>query len=225
MLTETLAEEDKTARKGEGKEPQDQVGGRPEQQRDRLRDQAAEQLERLQTMEQENRIQRSEAVPQKPSELPELTAGSVLAVEKQTPQEGQAAPGAPVDAAQAGYLSLDLDLAPVGTAYHFRKLHGEPRLVLRARHEDLDRVLTAVVWAGLCLVFAATVIRGLRRPNAAELAPRGWPWLAAVAGTAWLFLLPAGVLGLALVVTALWVLIARSRNHRTTDFRTPEIQH
>jgi hypothetical protein len=66
-----------------------------------------------------------------------------------------------------------------------------------------------VVWAGLCLALAAAVVQGLRRPDALARAHRIWPWLAAVAGTAWLFLLPAGVFGLALLVTALCVLIAR----------------
>jgi drug/metabolite transporter (DMT)-like permease len=108
-----------------------------------------------------------------------------------------------------GQLSLKLDVTPVGTAYHFRKLHGEPRLVLGARHESLDRGLTAVIWAGLCLTLAITVIRGLRRPDALKRAHRHWPWLAAIAGTAWLFLLPAGVLGLVLLVTALCLLITR----------------
>ena len=109
-------------------------------------------------------------------------------------------------------MSLDLDVAPVGTAYHFRKLHGQPRLVLRARQESLTRYLSAAIWASLCLALAVAVIQVLRRPNAAALAHRGWPWLAAVAGTAWLFLLPAGVFGLALLVTALCTLIARLRS-------------
>jgi nitric oxide reductase large subunit len=100
----------------------------------------------------------------------------------------------------------------VGTAHHFRKLHGQPRLVLRARHEDWGRVLSALVWAGLCLALAIAVIQVLRRPNAAALARRSWPWLAAVTGTAWWFLLPAGVFGLALLVTALCALIGRLRN-------------
>ena len=69
--------------------------------------------------------------------------------------------------------------------------------------------MSAAVWAGLCLALAIAVIQVLRRPNGIALAHRGWPWLAAVAGTAWLFLLPAGVIGLALLVTALCVLIAR----------------
>jgi hypothetical protein len=82
---------------------------------------------------------------------------------------------------------------------------------LRVRHEDLTRALTALVWAALCLALAIAVIKVLRRPNAAALARHYWPWLAAVIGTAWLFLLPAGVFGLALIVTASYVLIARLR--------------
>jgi len=228
-----VTDDDKAVPKEGRKKPQDQVGGRPEQPRGRLREQAAEQLERLQTMRQEERVQGKKAAPRQPSESPEEereaeAVGLPPAVEERTgeqaPQDGQAAPGAPVAAAGTGYLSLDLDLALVGTAYHFRKLHGEPRLVLRARHEDLTRFVSALVWAGLCLALATAAVYGLRRPNAAELAARGWPWLAAVAGTAWLFLLPAGLLGLALLVAALCVLIARSRKRRTTDSKTSEIQ-
>jgi hypothetical protein len=212
ILSEPLAEDDEAARKGDGKQAQDRAGGRLEQQRGRLREQATEQLERLQTMQQDGRVQILD--------LPEQALGQAPAVVEQLLPEEQAGPGGTVAAARAGYLSLDLDLAPVGTAYHFRKLHGEPRLVLRTRHESLDRTLTAIVWAGLCLVLAAVVVHGLRRPNAVERAHRNWPWLAAVAGTAWLFLLPAGLLGLALVVTALWVLIARSRKRQSADFRS-----
>ncbi len=221
-----MTDDDKAAPKDVRKDAQDQVRGRPEQQRGKLREQAAEQLEKLQTMQQEERIQQKKAAPQQPSELPEGereagTVGLQPAVDQRTgeqsPQDGQAAPGAPMAAAGTGYLSLDLDLTLVGTAYHFRKLHGEPRLVLRARHENLGRFVSAIVWAGLCLALATATICGLRRPNAAALAYRCWPWLAVVAGAAWLFLLPAGVLGLALLVTALCVLIARLEKRRTTD--------
>ncbi|MFO7902701.1 MAG: hypothetical protein R6U98_08575 [Pirellulaceae bacterium] len=82
---------------------------------------------------------------------------------------------------------------------------------LNARHEELDRLLIAVVWAGLCLVLATAAIYGLWRPDAGRLADRGWPWLAAVSGTAWLFVLPAGVFGLTLLVASLWVLTGRSQ--------------
>lgn len=110
-----------------------------------------------------------------------------------------------------GNLSLDLNMVLVGTAHHFSKLHGEPRLVLRARHESLTHGLTALVWAGLCLALAAAVVGSLRRPDILVRARRDWPWLAMVLGTVWLFLLPAGVLGLVLLVTALCVLITRAR--------------
>jgi hypothetical protein len=111
-------------------------------------------------------------------------------------------------------LSLDLNVAQVGTAYHFRKLHGEPRLVLDARHESLTQTLLALVWAGLCLTLAVAVAHILRRPNAAALARHYWPWPAAVVGIVWLFLLPAGVFGLILLVTASCVLVARLRKRR-----------
>lgn len=172
---------------------------RPEERRGKLRQQAAEQLQRLQTVQQEGPVQQPSATPQQQLALPE---------------GGQVAPGAAADVGTIGYLPFDVDLAVVGTAYHFRKLHGEPRLVLSARHESLGHRLIAIVWAGLCLAMATVVIQGLRRPDAASLAHRGWPWLAAVAGTAWLFLLPAGVLGLVLLVTALCVLIARLKKPR-----------
>ncbi len=214
MLGETFfAKDGQTAPTEEGKESPIQVAGRAEQPRGKLRDQAAEQLQRLQTMEQEGRTESKEADRQRFSDSPRPEAA--VAAGKQPVQEGLPEPGAPMDAARAGYLSLGLDLAPVGVAYHFRKLHGEPRLVLDARHEDLDRVLTAVVWAGFCLVLAMAVVRSLRHPNAAVIVRRRWPWLAVVAGAVWLFLLPAGILGLALLVVALWVLMARARNHRT----------
>ena len=129
-----------------------------------------------------------------------------------------------MDDAGTGPLSLDLDVTLVGTAYHFRKLHGEPRLVLSARHENLSHGLSAIVWAGLCLALAIAVIHGLRRPKAFTHAQRCWPWLAAVAGTAWLFLLPAGAFGLALLVTALCVLIARSHKRQTTGSETATVK-
>jgi hypothetical protein len=58
---------------------------------------------------------------------------------------------------------------------------------------------------------ACLAIWVFRRPNAAGLAHRYWPWAAAVGGTVWLFLLPASVVGMALLVTALCVLISRWR--------------
>ena len=81
--------------------------------------------------------------------------------------------------------------------------------------------MSAVVWAGLCLALAVAAIYGLRRPDATALARHRWPWVAAVAGAAWLFLLPAGVFGLALLVTALCVLIARSQKRQTTGSGIP----
>lgn len=82
--------------------------------------------------------------------------------------------------------------------------------MLNTRHEGLDRLLIATGWAALCLLLAGAAVYVLRRPDAAVLARRTWPWLAVIAGMAWLFLLPAGVLGLGLVVASLWVLISRS---------------
>jgi hypothetical protein len=225
-LPQRAAEE--AALEDAGKKPQEEDRSRPEERRGALRKQAAEQLSKLQTMPQEGAPQEGQPPkaappgPEKPAALPEGPEGKEPGTavvppaveersEEETPLPEQAAVGVPEAAAATGHLSLDLDVTPVGTAHHFRKLHGEPRLVLHARHEDLWRYLFAIVWASLCLAVAVAVIQVLRRPNAAALAHRGWPWLAAVAGTAWLFLLPLGVFGLALLVTALCVLIARSR--------------
>ena len=90
-----------------------------------------------------------------------------------------------------------------------RKLHGEPRLMLRARHEDLGRRLSAVIWAALCLALCVAAVQTLWRPKALSRARQHWPWLALIAGAAWLFLLPAGVCGLLLVAIALCALAAR----------------
>jgi hypothetical protein len=96
--------------------------------------------------------------------------------------------------------------------------------VVRARHENVDRLLTALVWAGICLALATAAIYGLTRPNAAVLAKRLWPWLVALAATIWLFLLPAGMLGFILLVIALSVLIARSQKQPTTDSGTTGVE-
>ncbi|MBN2293733.1 MAG: DUF1559 domain-containing protein [Pirellulales bacterium] len=192
---------------------------RPEQQRGDLRKQAARQLSALQTMQQKEAVEQSKAVLQSPATLregkPEADTRGLgdddFQVSGRVIRDGQDETDVQLDEAATGPLSLDLDLALVGTTYHFRKLHGEPQLVLRARHENLSHWLTAIVWAVLCLALAAAVIHVLRRPNASTFAYRGWPWLAAAAGTAWLFLLPVGVFGLALLVVSLCVLITRSQ--------------
>ncbi len=192
-----------------------QSADRPEQRRGRLRERAAEQLERLQTAPEEQRAPPEKPVPQPsptPQREPQADTIDLPSVVDQRSMEPSPSPGqaAPADAA-TGHLSLDLDLAFVGTPYHFRKLHGEPRLVLRARHENLRRGLTAIVWAVVCLAMAAAAIHFLRRRHAAAIAHRWWPWLAAALGVVWLFLLPAGILGFALLVVALCVLIANAR--------------
>lgn len=182
---------EKDAEKDAGQGRREAAGGRPEQQRGRLREQAAEQLDRLQSLQEKGRGQQEIDSPQRPakslqSQEEAAAVDTVLDTERQTkaePQQGgKAVRAAP--AAGTGSPSLDLHLDLKGSPYHFRKLHGQPRLVPNARHEDLDRLLIAMVWAGLCLVLATAVIYGLRRTDAALLAYRGWPWLAAVAGTA-----------------------------------------
>jgi len=230
QLESTTADYDKAALESGRTELQGQIPDRPEQQRGRLREQATEQLDRLKTIQQEERTRwKKQHTSQDRSGLPEDeretgTLGRASAAGdgagEQTPEDEQTALGLGVAAARTGHLSLDLDLVPVGTAYHFRKLQGEPRLVLRARHENLTRFLSAFVWAGLCLGLAIAAIQVLKRPDAAAIASRCWPWLAAIAGTAWLFLLPAGAFGLALLIAALCVLVARSRKQQTNDPRS-----
>jgi prepilin-type N-terminal cleavage/methylation domain-containing protein len=226
-LLELDRTEDKVAPKDEGKQRPDEPRDRPEQRRGELRKQAAEQLAKLRSVPPEAPASPKPDVPapaRKPAAPPkgkpaagtgDLKPAVTGRPGERTPQAVPAAPG--IATAAAGHLSFDLDVTPVGTAYHFRKLHGEPRLVLSARHGVLGRWLSASVWAVLCLALATAVVHILRRPHAAAFAARGWPWLAAVAGTAWLFLLPAGVCGLALLVTALCVLIARSHKRQTTS--------
>ena len=234
MLSEgDITSDDKTRPEDARMGLQDQVLGRSVQQRRELREQAAEQLERLQTMQEKERLQPKIATPQRPAGMPEegteeeeearVMFGVEGAPASEPALDGQAVSDVPVVGVGTGSLPLNVDLTLVGTAYHFRKLQGEPRLVLRARHQDLDRLATAVVWAGLCLAMASAAIYGLRRSRATEVAFGGWPWLAAFAGTVWLFLLPAGVLGLALLVASSWVLITRSRKQPRTDSKTSEI--
>jgi len=214
--------DDETTAKDTGEKPRDDTQRLPEHRRGDLRKQADEQLAKLQAMPQEERTGKppvgtqSPPLPPEGEEEPDAVASS-LAVGKRlegVPQAGQAAPDAPPDTVVTGQLSLDFELPLVGTAHHFRKLQGDPRLVLRVRHEDVSRLLAAIVWASLCLGLAVLVIQAVRRPNAAALAYLYWPWPAAVAGTIWLFLLPAGVLGLILLATALCVLVLRAQTPR-----------
>ncbi len=205
-------------------------GGRPEEVRGELRQQAAQQLERLkvQELEVEEPGPAKESPEQKPSAAPETKAepnygglppesrgGAGLANGGQdgtglgSGAEGGTGLASGMPAARGLGLSLDLDVTPVGMAYHFRKLHGEPRLLLRARHEDLGRRLSAVIWAALCLALCVAAVQTLRRPKALSRARQHWPWLALIAGAAWLFLLPAGVCGLLLVAIALCALAVR----------------
>ncbi|MEN6451285.1 MAG: DUF1559 domain-containing protein [Thermoguttaceae bacterium] len=167
-----------------------------EQPRERLRQQATVQLGRLQTdaVVQNPLARQKQAVPQ-----------ASLATNERKSEEA---------AAKTGRFSLDVDVAPVGVAHHFRKLHGDPRLAVRVRHEDLGRGLSAVIWAGLCGALAAVAAVGLTRSDAMLRAHRSWPWLAAVAGSAWLFLLPAGVFGLLLLAPAFCVLMTHVRKRQ-----------
>jgi len=191
-----------------------------DQRRGELRKRAAGQIAQLQTANPEAAAATSPAGPQQGTPARQPAIGDLGGFRKSA-QVGMSAPGVfsadldiPFDerasaAAVSVQLPLDLDVTPVGTAHHFSKLQGEPRLTLSARHEDFDRGLVAALWAGLCLTLAGAAAWVLRRPGAAAMIARGWPWLAAAAGTAWLFLLPGGVFGLVLTVIALCVLAGR----------------
>lgn len=203
-----MRDAEETVAEDSAKKPEAEFRTRPGQRRGDLRKQADEQLAKLQAMPREDRAGQKPVAPQERD-----TTALPPAVDTPLQELSQAGHTTP-DAVGAGLLSLNFEFPRVGTAYHFRKLHGEPRLVLRARHEDVGRSLTAIVWAGLCLALAVPVIQAIRRPNAAALARRYWPWLAAVAGTIWLFLLPAGILGLILLATTLCVLTSRARSPR-----------
>lgn len=97
-LAEPPAAGEKAAPGDAEKDPRDEARERPEQQRGQLREQAAEQLERLQTKQQ---IQEKQAAPQSPraAEEPEEAAalGMIPGAERpprgEPPAEGQAAPG------------------------------------------------------------------------------------------------------------------------------------
>ena len=200
-------------------EPQSTAAERVEQSRDRLRERAAEQLDRLQTGPAEALGQRAPIeTPRAADDLVESDAepaGDPISGDREqtaarSPTEKEAT-ASMAGAARTGVLPLDLDLTLTGTAYHFRKLHGEPRLNVRVRHESLNRYLSAVVWAVACLALAAAALSGLSRAPSPTRAARVWPWLVALAGTSWMFLLPAGVCGFLLLVVALCVLVVRWR--------------
>ena len=207
-----------TVQEEEEEKLDDRSGGRPVQRRGDLRKRAVDQLNKLKSVELQGSVPQANVASPRPLQGPQEKQGSDAdffgfsagrEAGGKSGKDGRGAAGTP--AVGTGQLSLDLELSLVGSAYHFRKLHGEPHLVLRARHETLTRVLSALVWAGLCLAVAVVVIRALRRPHALARAYRNWPWLAAVAGTVWMFLLPAGVAGLVLLVTASCALVARLR--------------
>ena len=164
-----------------------------------------------------------DSAPQPRDELRQQAVDQLIRLKGDPDQEPQ--PAAKPEAERSAPVALpipdssgdwadDHELAPVGTAHHFRKLHGDPRLALRARHQEWDRYLTSLIWAGFCLLLAAAAIRGLTRPKLAKRVRRDWPIWALVGGVAWLFLLPAAILGWLLLVMAACVLVARTRHPR-----------
>jgi hypothetical protein len=112
---------------------------------------------------------------------------------------------------RAGGRSIEFDIPLVGQAYHFSKVLGEPKLVLRVRHRDLVRYAAAAAWAALCFGLAAVVFFVATRSGAGRWLGRGWPWLASLLGAAWWFLFPLGGVGLVLVLVGLSALAWRTR--------------
>lgn len=224
VFDESFADLDGADRQDDRKGLDDRQRG-TEPQRDRLREQAAEQLDRLQTRRAEPQVRRTEVRGEQSSDLATADHGAAAAdITLEPAKEDSAQEGGPARTAapseKAGYLSLDLDLALVGTAYHFRKLQGDPQLLLHARHERLGRYLAAALWAIFCLALAAVTIYVVRQRDADKMAGRIWPWLVAIAGAAWWFLLPAAPIGLFLLVVALCGLIARWRKRLPTDLKS-----
>lgn len=182
------------------------------------REQLMEQLERLQMPRGETGLpqpaepRRESVLPQEQADQPAAEAATAIEdrVGEQAAGDQRKATTGEVEAAHNGYLSLDLDLSLVGTPYHFRKLHGDPRLVVAVQHEDLRYYFSAFVWAIVCAAMAAVAIFSLRKTETLARALHNWPWLAALAGLAWLFLLPGGAFGLVPIFIALWALTARS---------------
>ena len=194
------------------------------EQRDRLREQAATQLEKLQSMEGRVSPPAQAALSHKPPPPP-LQAGaaadgsSLSALPPQT-----AAPAIPADAARSGYLSLDLDLAPVGIAYHFGKLHGDPHLVLQVHHVDRDRRLAAILWAGVCLGWRSSsydTCDALTLPPWWRTVGPGWLWSSVWSGCS---SSPQASLDSRSAMIAAWVLVARAARPPANVATPPQSQ-
>ena len=204
------------------------------EQRGRLREQADAQLDMLRRLDETNTVRfrdtRESTSPSARLSAEKAKIWQELAANLDSsgvPGPGVTSAGESADIGRTGYLSLDLDLAPVGVAYHFGKLHGDPRLVLQVHHVDRDRRLAAYLWASLCLALVVVAVLILHRSDASTIVARSWPWWTIVIGVAWLFLLPAGVFGLVVAMIAAWVLIARTRKPRvivtpTHAFEAPQ---
>jgi hypothetical protein len=119
--------------------------------------------------------------------------------------------GPGLSTARAGIQSIDISIPLVGEAHHFTKLLGEPKLTLSARHDDVTRWSANGAWGVLCVALAGVLSFAFSRPQVFAWFRRGWPWLAVVLGTAWLFLLPLGTGGLVLLAVGLAVLAWRTR--------------
>jgi hypothetical protein len=120
-------------------------------------------------------------------------------------------------AARAGIQSIAIEIPLVGKPQHFMRLLGDPKLTLTARHHDLTRWSASIAWALLCFALAALFVVAFAHVQAWVWLQRHWPWLAVALGAAWLFLLPLGVGGFALVLLGISVLAWRTRYlHATT---------
>jgi hypothetical protein len=117
---------------------------------------------------------------------------------------------------RAGIQSIGIEIPRVGKPQHFMRILGDPKLVVSARHQDLGRWSGRLVWAALCLGFAAFLLIALSQSRVWAFIYAQWPWFAAATGVAWLFLLPLGLGGLLLAVPAIAVLAWRTRARTAT---------
>ena len=191
------------------------------EQRDKLREQAAAQLEKLQSMDGREATATPAAEPQPaPETQPTAADAADRSVRSAVPQtRSPRCPRMPRTAAicRSTWTSRRSE-SPI-TLASFTAIHVSYSM-------PAMWIVTAdwrpLLWAGLCLVIAVAFVRILRRPDAAALVARRWPWWAVVVGIIWLFLLPAGVFGLVVAMIAAWVLIARSRRQPAREAVRPE---
>jgi hypothetical protein len=116
--------------------------------------------------------------------------------------------------AKAGIQSIAIEIPLVGKPQHYMRLLGDPKLTLSARHEDVTRWSGSAAWAVLCLALGGILAVTLARSQTTAWLANQWPWLGVAAGIAWLFLLPAGPVGLVVLIIGASALAWRTRNAR-----------